>query len=507
MSEHKVLIAFTKDAIEVDKERQLCLYEDLGWDIYEINDYKRIDYVKAFAEEAKLAGAKKFCVLNEAEDVNFTNLIFDTCSNIIETEVRDVSYSRLTENSTQAAWQGAVAGAAVNHGANQNQNPNATVQTVMNGQYRQSNPLINVCVLVNPQIATNLANVKSGLMDPAFKFVSGFNDSIRATFKKALLDDMTAPVLAPFANIIKNDKVMIQPKIIFVDGDKKEDNLCQGYSAQEFLELVWKGFDENTVKSLSQNDSAYYIDMQNPNNFFVNLKAASKNPSFMVVYNMNKNVNEYKPFDTQSPIFVVNDVRLNINRQVNLPNVVAAFNNTLKMLNFNPNVFPTSYIKDHNKKMKDLAAKLTEDIVSKNYKPKHKVCSNSEVEMKTRIQPAANFIYGFAKFNKNLTVAPKSPDNKKNQFDKKEDHGLNIAWALTKAIADEYKNDLFAASAEELERKRQAAKYQTMTQETTLQKYGIDPEKNKAIMLHEDFPKLINVLFNDVKVVYDKNKN
>lgn len=506
MCEHKVLIAFTKDAIEIDKEKQLCLYEDLGWDIYEINDYKRIDYVKAFAEEAKRAGADRFCVLNEAEDVNFTNLIFDTCSNIIETEVRDVSYSRLTENNTQAAIQGSISNSAVNHGANQN--PNATAQAALNGQYKQSNPLINVCLLVNPQIATNLAKVKSGLIDPAFKFVSGFNDQTKAVFKTALINDMkVSPVLAPFANIINNDKVAIQPKIMFVDGDKKADNLCQAYTADEFLELVWSGFDESTVKTLKQNDSTYNIDMQNPNNFFINLKAASKNPSFMVVYNMNKNVSEYQPFDAQSPVFIVNDVRLNTNRQVNLPNVLAAFSNILKQFSFDPNAFPTSFIKENNKKMKEMAGKLAEDIVSKNYKPKHKVCSNSEVEVKTRIDPAAGFIYGFAKFNKNLAVAPNVPENKKLPNEKKEDHGMNLLHAFTKAVGEEYHNDLFNAAASALDKQKNATLYHNASYEAKLQKYGIDPEKNKAIILHEDFPKLVNVFFPDIKVVYDKNKN
>lgn len=499
MSEHKVLIAFTKDAIEVDKERQLCLYEDLGWDIYEINDYKRIDYVKAFAEESKRAGADRFCVLNEAEDVNFTNLIFDTCSNIIETEVRDVSYSRLTENGTQAAIQGSISNAAVNNGTNQNQNPNATV----NAAFKQSNPLIEVCLLVNPQIATNLERVKSGLMDPAFKFVQGF-DQTKGDFWRALRDDITS---GPFVNIINNPKVDIKPKIIMVDGDKKADNLCQSLSATSFLDLVWAGFDESTVQIIKQNNVLHTIDMQSPNNFFVRLKTESKNPSFMVVYNMNKNVSEYMPFDAQSPIFVVNDVRLNTNRQINMPNIVAAFNNVLKPLGFDPNAFPTSFIKENNKKMKEMAGKLAEDIVSKNYKPKHKVCSNSEVEIKTRIEPAANFIYSFAQFNKNLSVAPKAPDNKKSPNEKKEDHGLTVAWAFAKAMADTYKLPELEASANILEKQRNEARYFSTTYADALQKSGIDPEKNNAIKLHEDFPKLVNVLFNDVKVVYDKHKN
>lgn len=509
MSEHKVLIAFTKDAIEVDKERQLCLYEDLGWDIYEINDYKRIDYVKAFAEEAKRAGADRFCVLNEAEDVNFTNLIFDTCSNIIETEVRDVSYSRLTENNPQATHQATVSGVAINNGSNQN--PNTVVQNTMNGQYKQSNPLIDVCLLVNPQIATDLANVKRGLMDPAFRFVSGF-DQIKANFLQVLKTDSQVPnsVLAPFANtIINNSKVDIKPKIIFVDGDQKEDNLCQAYTADQFLDLVWNGFDEPTVRTLKQNNCKYSIDMQNPNNFFVRLKTENKNPSFMIVYNMNKNVSEYKPFDAQSPVFVVNDVRLNTNRQVNLPNVLGVFNSILNSFNFNPNAFPTSFIKEHNIKMKEMAGKIAEDIVSKNYKPKHKVCSNSEVEVKTRIDPASKFIYGFAKFNRNLAVAAKAPETKKYPYshEEKTSHGFNLLHAFTKAVAEEYKDKLFSAATDELDRQKQAMHYQNWSQDTALQKYGIDPEKNKAITLHEDFPKLVNVLFPDVKVVYDKHKN
>lgn len=498
-NEHKVMIVFTKDAIENDKEQQLLLYEDLGWDIYEINDNKRIDYVKAFAEEAKKAGASKFCVLNEVEDIDFTNLIFETCNGIIDTEVRDTAFSRFSEVQAQqmnkALQQSNVA--AAQNTANQQ------AQNAMN-QIKNSQPIIYIGLLLNIQIASKFSLIKKCLFNPALNFMNSFNDQVKAKFKNALLADIKSnPALVTYSNIINNPKVIIKPKLIFVDGDKKMENLCQPYLAREFLDLVWKHFDESSINLLQKSDAFFSIDMQNPNNFFIDLKAQSKNPSFFVLYNMNKNENEYQPFDGKSPIFIVNDPLLSINRQANMPSTLGLYNTLLKQTAFDATAFTTPIIKKQNIELRTMAAKITEDLVRKGYKPAHKVISNSEIDINTKIQPASVFIYGLAKFNKNLTFSDTELQKRKDQ---QEDQLKLGVGAMIKAIGTVYKSKASVRAGDEM---IQAAKGLNQSYMNDLQKYGIDEKHTNTIKLHKDFPKAAEVLFStdELKIEYDKNKN
>ena len=72
---YKVMVAFTKNANEYDKDKQLECFEECGYDIYEVNDDPNLSYVEAFAEEAKKAGASEFAVLNESTNTDFASSI------------------------------------------------------------------------------------------------------------------------------------------------------------------------------------------------------------------------------------------------------------------------------------------------------------------------------------------------------------------------------------------------------------------------------------------------
>ena len=508
---YKVLVAFTKDASTYDKKRQLDFLKEDGWDIYEVNGYKNLDYIEAFAEEAKKVNASNFAVLNDNSDIDFSKKISECCKPYFENiQLIPEAFLRLSEADSIPLQN-------QNNMTQAQQNTTQTQQnTILNGQQninsfgnmsQESGIISTICIglLINIEACVNFSKINKMLTT-----VSNFITSNKDAFKQIICKEYS-----DYSKLQLSDRLTIEYKVFIAENDIQKSGLCQPIAIESFLSMIYKDYDPNYPNKFAGTNSSSYnthetINMKNPKSFITGSNRSINGRTIYLLYSLNNNDNgAYTQGilslnqDRKSSIIVLND---------NVHNV--SFGNTLNLFNrycAGANYFSLSEIAKANTNFMQIAVKIAKHVNDKNYKIQNKIIDMDSTLFESHVMPVAKLIVSYSKFGN--TAQQKIYDwNQAETDDMLSKEGrlskeMDLIKDLTKhamqksgigAFADDVTNSKFFKYFDHREEERKAL--------LRAKKAGFNDSNLMAAYLDENFPAAFNMIFPEIKIIYKEAK-